>query len=83
MKKTFWQWLTTPIGYESEYDYWSKKINKGLEKSKYHSPKYMIIAVNKLKKSLPRGLTHLTKEQKNELIKRCDDFISARLNFEN
>ena len=83
MKKTFWQKLTTPIGYESEYEWWSAKINKGLEKSKCRSPKYMIIEINKLKGSLPKGLTSLTKEQKDELIKRCDDFLLAQLKFEN
>ena len=81
MKKTFWQWLTTPIGYDSEYEFWSKKIDKGLEKinKKILSPKYLLVEVGGLKGSLPKGLTRLTKEQKEELIDRCDTFLINKM----
>ena len=77
MKKTFWQKLTTPIGYDSEYEWWSEKINKGIDKikSKSLSPTGLIIAVSDLKRTLPKGLTKLTKEQKEELAARCDNIL--------
>lgn len=62
---------------EKEYAYWSEKVNKKLNKirGKYLPINYLFLEVGKIRDSLPKGLTTLTQEQKDELIKRCDDFL--------
>lgn len=77
MKKTVWQWLTTPIGYDSEYDYWNAKIDKKLKKigEKAITPDIAFIEIYELKHSLPITLTKLTKAEKQQLIDKCDQWL--------
>ena len=86
MKKTVWQWLTTPIGYDSEYDYWNAKFDKKLKKIGETAilPEIALRKVNELKSSLPLlasditspiKLTKLTKAEKQKLIDKCDQWL--------
>lgn len=65
MKKSFWQWLTTPVGCDSYYDYWDKKLKKCEEDFRKHLPQKHAI-----KNTYRMG--KLTEEQYNELMARYE-----------
>jgi hypothetical protein len=78
MKKTFWQWLTTPIG-TTWYDYYNKILNKYEEKAR----NYKYIDTNWLppQRVLDRyyKANHLTEEQYEELTKRRALIIAVKI----